>query len=50
MWATALHHAGVVMELAAPQAVVSSTMELVLGCSLDETSQVEVMNALTANF
>jgi hypothetical protein len=50
MRATALHHAGVVGELTTLQAAVSSTMELVLGCSLGGTYRVEVMNELTAKF
>jgi hypothetical protein len=40
----------VVGELTALRAAVSSTVELVLGCLTDETSQVEVMNELTAKF
>jgi hypothetical protein len=47
MWATALRHAGVVEELIALRAVVSSAVELVLGRSPDETSWVEVMSELT---
>jgi hypothetical protein len=37
-------------ELAALRAAVSSTAELVLGCSHGETSRVEIMNELTAKF
>jgi hypothetical protein len=50
MHVAALCHAGVVGELTALWAAVSSTVELVLGCLTDETSQVEVMNKLTAKF
>jgi hypothetical protein len=50
MWATALRHAGVVRELTMLRAVVSSAIELVLGCSPDETTWVDVMNELTTNF
>jgi hypothetical protein len=38
MWAAALRHTGVVGELIALWVAVSSTAELVLGRSLDETS------------
>jgi hypothetical protein len=38
MWVVALLHMGMAGELAALQAAVSSTMELVLGRSPDETS------------
>jgi hypothetical protein len=48
MWATTLHHAMVIRELAARQAVVTSAMERVLRRSPDETSRVDVMNELTA--
>jgi hypothetical protein len=48
MQATALRHGGVVGDLTALQAAVSSTVDLVLGCSLDQTSSVEVMNELTS--
>jgi hypothetical protein len=50
MWAATLHHAWVVGELTALRAAVSSTAELVLEPSPDETSQVEVMNELTTKF
>jgi hypothetical protein len=48
MWATTLHHAMVIRELAVRQAVVTSAMERVLRRSPDETSRVDVMNELTA--
>jgi hypothetical protein len=47
IWAAALRHAGVVQELTALRAAMSSTAELVLGRSLGKTSWVEVMNELT---
>jgi hypothetical protein len=50
MRATALRHTGVVEEFTMLQAAVSTTAELVLGRSLDETSRVEIMNELTAKF
>jgi hypothetical protein len=50
MQATALRHTGVVGELVALRVAVSSTAELVLGHSLDETSHVEAMNELTTKF
>jgi hypothetical protein len=39
-----------VRELTAREASVSSASELVLGCSPNETSRVEVMNELVAKF
>jgi hypothetical protein len=48
MQATALRHGGVVGDLTTLQAAVSSAGDLVLGCSLDQTSSVEVMNELTS--
>jgi hypothetical protein len=50
MRAAALHHAEVAEELTALRAAVSSVTELVLGGSPGETSCVEVMNEVTANF
>jgi hypothetical protein len=50
MWVAALHHAKVVGELAALWVAVSSTTELVLGCSLDEIFRVKVMDKLVAEF
>jgi hypothetical protein len=50
MRATALRHAGVVGELTSLQEAIYSTVELVLGHPPYETSQVEVMNELAANF
>jgi hypothetical protein len=50
MWATTLCHTEIVRELAALWVVVSSTTELVLGRSPNETSWVEVMNELVAKF
>jgi hypothetical protein len=50
MRVAALRHTGVVGELNVLWATVSSTMELMLGCSPDETSRVDVMNKLTAKF
>jgi hypothetical protein len=50
MRATALRHTGVVEEFTMLQATVSTTAELVLGRSLDETSRVEIMNELIAKF
>jgi hypothetical protein len=50
MRAAALCHAGAIGELTALRAAGFSTAELVLGCLPDETSQVEVMNELTAKF
>jgi hypothetical protein len=50
MRATALHHAEVVGELATLWVAVSSAAELVLGCSPNETFQVEVMDELVAEF
>jgi hypothetical protein len=47
-WATALCHTEMARELTALQVVVSSTVELVLGCSPNETSRVEVTNELVA--
>jgi hypothetical protein len=38
IWAAALRHAGVVQELTALRAAMSSTAELVLGRSLGKTS------------
>jgi hypothetical protein len=48
--ATNIRHAGVVGELTVLRAAVSSTVELVLGCSPSETSRLEVMNELTTKF
>jgi hypothetical protein len=50
MWVAALCHTKMVEELAVLWAAVSSTAELVLGCSPNETSLVEVMNELVAKF
>jgi hypothetical protein len=50
LWAAALRHTKMAGELTALWAVVSSTAELVLGRSPNETSQVEVMNKLVAKF
>jgi hypothetical protein len=50
MWVTALYHTKMVEELAVLWAAVSSTAELVLRCSPNETSLVEVMNELVAKF
>jgi hypothetical protein len=44
MRAVALRHAGLVGDVAVLRAAVSSTTELVLGRSHDETSRVELMN------
>jgi hypothetical protein len=50
MWASALHHTEMAGELAALWAAVSSTMELVVGCSPNETFRVEVANEMVAEF
>jgi hypothetical protein len=50
MRTAALRHADVVKELAVLRVVVSSVAKLVLGHSLDETFQVEVMDELVAKF
>jgi hypothetical protein len=50
MRVASLCHAGVVGELTALRAAVSSTLELVLGCSPGEISRVEVVSELTAKF
>jgi hypothetical protein len=50
LWDAALHHTGMVGELAALQVAISSIVELVLRCSPNETSRVEVMNELVAKF
>jgi hypothetical protein len=49
-WAAALHHTKMVVELTALRATVSSTVELVLGRSPNETSWVEITNELVAKF
>jgi hypothetical protein len=49
-WAAILHHNERVEELTALRAAVSSTVELVLGRSPNETSWVEVTNELVAKF
>jgi hypothetical protein len=46
----ALQHTEMVEELAALWTVVSSIMELVLGCSLDETFRVQVVGELVVEF
>jgi hypothetical protein len=48
--AATLHHTEIARELATLQVAVSSVVELVLGCSPNETSWVEVTNELVANF
>jgi hypothetical protein len=50
MWVAILCHTEMVGELVALWAVVSSTMEFTLGCSPDETLQVEVVGELVAKF
>jgi hypothetical protein len=50
MWAAALHHTEMAGELTMLRTVVSSAVELVLGRSPNETSQVEVTNELVAKF
>jgi hypothetical protein len=50
MQASALHHTGVVGELAVLRVAMSSTVELVLGRSPGETSRVEVVSKLTTKF
>jgi hypothetical protein len=50
MRVAALHHTKMVGELTALWAAVSSAAELVVGCSPNETSWVEVMNELVAKF
>jgi hypothetical protein len=50
MQAAPLRQTKMVRELTAREAAVSSTSELVLGCSPNETSRVEVMNELVAKF
>jgi hypothetical protein len=50
MWVAALHHTEMVGELSMLQAVVSSTVELALGGSPDETFQVEVVDELVVKF
>jgi hypothetical protein len=50
MWATALRHTKMAGELAALQAVVSSTMELVLGSSRNERFWLEIMDELVVEF
>jgi hypothetical protein len=46
----ALQHTEMVGELAALWMMVSSIMELVLGCTLDETFQVQVVGELVVEF
>jgi hypothetical protein len=48
MWAAALRHTEMTVELTALRVTVSSTMEPVLGRSPNETSWVEVTNELVA--
>jgi hypothetical protein len=50
MLLVALHHTEMVKELAVLRAVVSSTAELVLGCSPDDTSHVEVVGEVATEF
>jgi hypothetical protein len=50
MRAAAFHHTKRVGELAAPLAAVSSVAGSMLGCSPTETSRVEVMDELVAEF
>jgi hypothetical protein len=50
MWAATLRYAVVVGDLAVLRAPVSFTAELVLGCSPDGTSRVEVMCELSTKF
>jgi hypothetical protein len=50
MHITALHDAETTRELAVLQVVASFAMELALGCSPDETLQVEVVGELVAEF
>jgi hypothetical protein len=50
MWAAALHHTEVVRELDTLQTTVSSTVELVLGRSPNETFRVEDTDELVAKF
>jgi hypothetical protein len=46
MLATTLHHIEMVGELAMLQAIVASVVELVLGCSPDETFRVVIADEL----
>jgi hypothetical protein len=48
--ATALHNTKMPGELAALRMTVSSAKKLLLGCSPNETSQVEVTNELVTKF
>jgi hypothetical protein len=50
MRAATLHHVEMARELAALRAVVSSTMESMLGRSPDETIWVEVVGELVVEF
>jgi hypothetical protein len=50
MWIMALHHTEMARELVALRVALSSTVELVLGRSLEETFQVEVVHELVAEF
>jgi hypothetical protein len=50
MWLAALRHAEMVVELAALWAVVSSTTELALLCSPNDTFLMEVVGELVAKF
>jgi hypothetical protein len=50
MWAAAIHHIEMAGELAALQTAVTSVMELMLGCSPDETFQVEITDELVTQF
>jgi hypothetical protein len=50
MWIAALYHTEMAQELAALWTTVSSIVEFKLGCSPDETIQVEVVDELVAKF
>jgi hypothetical protein len=50
LWAATLHQARVVGELTVLQVAVSSATKLMLGCSPNETSRVEVMNEVAVEF
>jgi hypothetical protein len=50
MQAAAICHIEMVEELAALWAVVTSTTELTLGCSPNETLQAEIMDELVPQF
>jgi hypothetical protein len=50
MRVAAIHHIEMVGELAALQVAMTSIVELVLGCSPDETFRVEIVDEMVAQF